>query len=250
MTRSFVTAVRTLTLFPLPGKDTDEFSSSLPFFPLAGAFLGIVLWGCAIVLAPVLEPIPYVRALLVTLLLTVLTGGIHVDGLADSADGLLGGRDRETKLRIMKDSRVGVFGVIAIVLDLMLRVILIEHLFLAEQLVFLPIVIVFSRTVQALLFSAFPYARGNEGTGAPFAKGRKYRAILVVQFSLVCAGMGCWLGWPALIPIASAFMVAGLLGMYCKAQIGGITGDCVGATNELFELTAILMFVSVVPGIR
>ena len=116
--KGLVTAIRTLTVLPVPGKDSDDFSAALPWFPVVGIILGAILytisllwsllpfeqwsWGCAVILSA---------------LLVWLTRGLHMDGLADWADSL-GGFDRERRLAIMKDSSLGAFGVMAIVLGI------------------------------------------------------------------------------------------------------------------------------------
>ncbi|MEI8191050.1 MAG: adenosylcobinamide-GDP ribazoletransferase [candidate division NC10 bacterium] len=109
--KGFITAFRTLTIIPLPGKDVEKFSSALFFFPVVGGLVGLLTafagWGVGHWLRW-----PFGAGVAAVALSTVVTGGLHLDGLADGFDSL-GGRTRERKLEIMKDPRVGSFGVMA-----------------------------------------------------------------------------------------------------------------------------------------
>src|SRR5438067_6590846 len=123
----FVAAVRFLTVLPVPGstrvfdkdEDTPRLVIGCEYFPLVGLLLALLLWLLVLVLAPFVPQL--VLAALLVAALVILTGGLHLDGLMDSCDGLFGGRTRERKLEIMRDSRVGSFGVLGGVCILLLK---------------------------------------------------------------------------------------------------------------------------------
>src|SRR5215467_5629627 len=115
----FVAAVRFLSLLPVPGRiqlfDKNENAPRIvvgcEYFPVVGMLLALLLWLLTLILTPLVPQL--VRAALLVTVLVILTGGLHLDGLMDTCDGLFGGRTRERKLEIMQDSRVGSFGVLA-----------------------------------------------------------------------------------------------------------------------------------------
>src|SRR5512145_1363019 len=121
MLHGLVTALRTLTILPVPGSDASDMSRALPWFPLVGCLLGFLLWGLAWGFGFMAVFWPGGTALVVVAASAILTRGLHLDGLADWADGFGGGRDKERTLAIMKDSHVGAFGVIALIIVLIAR---------------------------------------------------------------------------------------------------------------------------------
>ena len=122
--RVFVTALRTLTIIPVPGKDTDKFYLSIIFFPFIGAFLGAVYFGLNYLLETFMPQLALLNAGFLLLALTVLTGALHADGLADTADAFFSRKPKEKTLEILKDSRLGTFGTAALVFDFLLKFIL------------------------------------------------------------------------------------------------------------------------------
>ncbi len=232
MLRSFLLAVVFLTRLPLriaPARE-GELARALAFFPAVGLALGLVLGGVAWLLRGVLTP--SLVAVTVVTMLAMLTGGLHLDGLADVFDAWGGGRhDRDRMLEIMRDSRVGAHGAVAVALVLIAKVVA-----LAEVIahVGLPAVIVFpaaARWAVVPLVAFFPYAR-REGLGIAFRTGRGL-AELAVATALVVA-LGLWLGTP--LPFVAALAVALLFAWRVGAMLGGLTGDVYGAAIELGEV--------------
>jgi adenosylcobinamide-GDP ribazoletransferase len=236
--RGLVTAIRTLTWLPAPGRDAACFASALPWFPIVGLLLGSALYGLCLLMGTAW---PEASALAVVAGGALLTRGLHLDGLADSADGLFGGRTRERMLEIMKDSRMGAFGGIAIVLILLAKFVFIARLANLHALSWIIPAFVTSRTVQAVLAVTEPYAR-PDGTAGPFLAEAKpvhgLVALLLGMCALLVVGRLDIL-W--LVALALGLALALLLARAFRRRVGGITGDLLGATSELTE-TAVLLY--------
>ncbi|MBD3239936.1 MAG: adenosylcobinamide-GDP ribazoletransferase [Chitinivibrionales bacterium] len=234
MIRAFGTALRTLTVLRFPGKDTRHFAASLVFFAPVGALIAACTAGALYAItrgAPSLGVLGALAAVTVELL---LTGGLHLDGLADVADGFGGARERERILAIMKDPRCGSFGVAAIALDLIARVNLYVLLAAAGELWEIFWVLTFARALQPLFLAVFPSARPDSSVAKPFAPGAGGR-VAVAMAAVATLGVAGWVHGTSvmvtvMLPMAA---VAGLWGLYCRERIGGITGDCIGAANEI-----------------
>lgn len=242
--RSLLVAVQFLTRLPVPLKDVSEreIGRSALCFPLVGLLVGGVLLG-SYLLSSLAFPLTVARVLALVILILV-SGAFHLDGLADTVDALYGGRDREDALRIMKDPHVGAMGVIAIGADLLLKaavaVTLPEAAF-RGALVAMPVV-GHSAMVAAL---AWPYARPS-GLGKVFADHRSPLDVVVagvlaatVTFAaLKFAGVGSLLG--ALVP-------GGVLIALAWRKIRGVTGDVCGAINEVSEIGFLITLSALAP---
>ena len=236
MLRGLITALRTLSVAPVPGKDAARMTGALPWFPVAGLLLGAFLHGFAIMLCLALpHEWPGLVALLVLAAGVLLTHGLHLDGLADCADGLFGTRDRLKALAVMKDSRVGTFGVIALVIVLLAKWMCLARLVALLATEWVVIAYVISRLMQVDLASSQPYAR-TSGTGEPFVAGARFihisSACLVAMVILVAA---CGRGVLWIIAMFVSWIVTRMLGIWCKRRLGGITGDVLGAGSEIVE---------------
>lgn len=249
---STVAAFQLLTRIPIPIQvpfEEDVLRRSLALYPLVGLVIGGVLAGAGTLLPAVLPLAP--AAALLTGLWVVLTGGLHLDGLMDSADGLLSHRSRERMLEIMKDSRVGAMGVIACVLQLLFKYSLLAALLEARWPLaagLLAVIPVWSRWMMAAAVTSWPYARAEGGMGSLFA-GAGARHLLGA--SLLSAVLSAVVLTPAagglkdaVVLTAAGAVTAGLFGVLVAVRIagrlGGLTGDTYGAINELTE-TALLV---------
>ncbi len=227
--RSLLVAVQFLTRIPVAvdGATEREIGRSALCFPLVGLLLGGILLGSYVVVGYVFPPL--VARILAWVLLILLSGAFHLDGLADTVDGLYGGKDREDALRIMKDPHIGAMGVIAIGVSLLLKAavgaVLPEPIFRAA-LVTLPVV-GHSAMVAAL---GFPYARAA-GLGKVFADHRKrFDLVLAAVLAITVAfGLLKYVGLGALLVAAASSAI--LLAVAWR-KIRGITGDVCGAVNE------------------
>jgi adenosylcobinamide-GDP ribazoletransferase len=237
--RGLITAIRTLTLLPVPGKDSEKMSDSLPFFPLVGALIGLLPVGISFVVG-IKYGWPIGAGLLCVGAVTLLTGGLHLDGLADAFDAL-GGRTIQRRLEIMKDSRIGSFGVIALVLIVIAKIISISRLTEAGRYWQLIIPFIVSRTLQVHLIVALPYARAEGGMGQKFVEGATMYHFVVAYIVglMLCFAFGNVM---AVITGIVACLFCSILTSWIRRMFGGITGDLIGMGSELFETGIMVIF--------
>lgn len=234
MIGGFISAVRMLTIIPVPGRDAEKLSDALYWFPLIGLLLGGALWIVA-VLFPLLMPTWNLGSACVVIMVgSILTLFLHLDGLADWADGFFGARERERTLRIMKDSCVGTFGVVALVLVLLMKWLSVARMIECDALHWLVSAYVISRALQVDLAVALPYARTEGGTAAPFVRDARIRHRVVAL--VVAAGLVLIVSGPAgVLALGVAWLIGRVLAMWFRRRIGGVTGDLLGAASELIE---------------
>ncbi len=236
MLSGLVTALRTLTVIPVPGKECDSFSHSLFWFPVVGLLLGLMV--ASIGFFSSLTGWNELSAALVLLGGIVLSRGMHADGLADLADGFWGGRTREAILRIMKDPNVGSFGAIALSAMMLLKWIALFKLVSLGAFEFIAAGVLLARQVQVLLASSLPYARKEGGTAQAFVSGAGalhivVTALLTLLFLIPLLHADLY----ALVTVVAAALVGALLtGGLSWRKIGGVTGDVLGAGSEVTEL--------------
>ncbi len=207
----------------------------LGWFPVAGLLMGLLLavWDYLLGLAVG----PALRAVLDTLFLVVLTGGLHMDGLADSADGLLGHRGRERALEIMKDSRIGAWGVLAIIAVLGIKTaafcdIHSDNSNTWRTAMGLALVPYFGRLAQCFIIRLIPYCRGKEGMGHSFfGSGQPWLPAALCLLPLVFL-LGLF---PAIICLLVFACTVALLLQWYKKMLGCVTGDMIGASCEICE---------------
>ncbi len=241
MWRSLLTAFRTLTILPLPGRDAKDLSRTLFFFPLVGAFLGAVVIALFAGAKGLGFPSPQVLAALSVALITWLTGCLHVDGIGDVADAFGAGKGKERILDLLKDPRMGSFGVTAIVLDLLIKVWSWQFFLARREVAVVVWSMVFARSVQGLFITFIPNAR-SASTAGPFrVNSTPGKAMVVLSFlgtGMVAAYL--WSIAASLVFAGSSLLVSAVFALYSLKKIDGITGDCVGATNELVEISVLL----------
>lgn len=239
MFQGLVTALRTLTILPVPGRDTRDLPQALPWFPLVGCLLGIMLWGLALAFDLASAGWPAGAAITAVAGSAVLTRGFHLDGLADLADGFGGGRDQERALAIMKDPHMGAFGVMAIVLVLMAKWVACTRLVETGLISWIIPAYIVSRLSVAELAACLPYARREGGTAGPFVdKARpSHRLIALVSALLLVMAFK---GLSGALVLFFGWALCRLLGVWFLKRVGGVTGDLLGACCELVE-TGILM---------
>ena len=237
----FFIALQFLTTFPvqlkqMPSKQQN--AQSLLFYPVIGLIIGLILFA----LAYLLQDIPVILLSSVILVVWIwLTGGLHLDGLADTADAWVGGfGDPERTLAIMKDPSCGPIGVLSLIILCLLKwsalyVLLQERLYSA--LILFPLL---SRLAPLFLFLTTPYVR-KKGLGTSIAEFiPKTAAIIVFVLSLLTS---VYWGWAGMLCALS--MLGTLLYLKHKfiQRIGGITGDTVGASIEICEAVSLLSFI-------
>jgi adenosylcobinamide-GDP ribazoletransferase len=237
--RALAAAVTLLTRLPVGARvavDEADIARSLAWLPLVGVGLGgaVALAGRA--LEGRLDNLP--TAALIVAAWALATGAIHLDGLADSADAL-GGHDREHRLAIMRDSQIGSFGAIALVLVLVLKIALVAGILARGHHLWLLAIPAVARAAASALSAALPYAR-EQGTGAALVSGpQRAERLAIALATAVVVALAC-ARLRGLLAVAAAALVALAVGRLAQRRIGGITGDVLGATIELGECAALL----------
>ncbi len=233
-----------LTIFPVAPAGQAPTASSSAFFPLAGLAIGGILAGVDVLARQVL-PLPVVGAILLVTLL-VFTRAIHVEGFLDSCDGIIGGRNKERRLEILRDSRVGAFAVVGGVSLLLLQWALLTYApSTAARIELLVLFPCLSRFGMLTTMVAFNYAR-EQGLGTPFEIGRS-RWQLALGFAVAAVAAALLMGLGGLILLASTVAIALALGWWFSRLIGGMTGDTYGAVNEIAAVTVLLTATALVP---
>ncbi|MFK7938262.1 MAG: adenosylcobinamide-GDP ribazoletransferase [Roseovarius sp.] len=238
-----ITALGLLSRLPLPVIDGTRAAQAAWAYPLAGCVLGVL----AAILGALITGLglpPAIVALVVLAAMVMLTGAMHEDGLADTADGLWGGWDRGARLEIMRDSRIGTYGVIALMLSLAARWLALWMLFEAGLWAATAGLIAsaaLSRATMPVVMYALPHARTD---GLSHRVGRVAGATagvgigIGVMAALICLGVGA-------IPAACAAVVAAsTVAMIAKRKIGGQTGDILGASQQLCEIAVLFALVT------
>jgi adenosylcobinamide-GDP ribazoletransferase len=243
--KGFVTAMRTLTIISVPGPESKKFSSSLIWFPVVGLILGFVLFALGKTWTYFFSTDwPGGGAIILLATEVVLTRGLHLDGLADWADSLGGKRDRETRLAIMKDSHIGAFGVIALIMVLFGKWVALKKMLTAGSYIWLLCILIVSRDMMVSLMTTLPYARSDGGIASPFIEEiTPLQRIGAHVISIVL----CLFYGPAGFALYSVgWMVTRFLASSFQKDFGGFTGDLLGMTNEFVEM--ILLWICVLPG--
>ena len=233
-------ALRFLSILPVPQSWSGqgaELSRSVKFFPVVGLIMGAIMALAAWSISFIPQ---VVTAAIVVILQVVITRGLHLDGLADTADGFWSVSDRARMLEIMKDSYTGAMGVIAIVSALLLKFACLVVLDLNTLWRAVLLMTVVSRCMMTIPISVFPYARKEGGLGRIFYETRSpVHAIWAVVFALAS---GWFIVGPAgLTAVIAAVIATATFGFYCKWKIGGATGDTIGATCEITEIVTLLV---------
>ena len=242
--RDFITCLEFLTRGRF-SKRTDwrdeDFSRSVPYFPLVGLVIGSLLAAVNYGLFYIETPL-FLRVTLLLLAEIIITGGLMYDGFMDTADGVFSARSRERMLEIMKDSHVGSNAVLAIIILLLLKIAAYLELS-GETLTWVLLTMsVATRTFMVVFIVNFPYAR-KEGIGHMFTKYAK-PFYTYIAFA-VCAGIIAACGLQYLAVAGICFTVTLIIAQYLKTQLGGLTGDTYGALTEcgnvIYLLTAVFL---------
>jgi adenosylcobinamide-GDP ribazoletransferase len=228
-------AFQFLTNISMPSTafEADSLSRAVKFFP----FVGLVVGSGAVLVQKILishvgRPL---AALVVLIYLVLITGCLHEDGLADTVDGFGGGWTKEQVLLILKDSRIGSYGATALMLSLLARYLLLASLPIEHFAGYVISAHVLCRWSSLPLSYFFAPAREQEGQGARIAKLTSSPSLIfgsAFSFAVVVFA----LRWSSVTPLLAALLIAALSGWFYARKIGGVTGDCFGATNQLTEI--------------
>ena len=236
---TFLVAVQFLTVLPLSkSKPTAaDIGASQAYFPLVGLLLGLALAGVDAALGRLWPP-ALANALLLAFLV-LATGALHFEGFLDTCDGLFGGHDRERRLEIMRDGRVGAYAVAGGATLVLVKWAALLALAEPARLPTLIIFPVLSRWAMALAIRAFPYAR-EQGLGAAFRAGATTRRTAIAA-AIALAGAVVAAGWGGTVLFAVATGAAWLVGSFAVGRLDGLTGDVYGAICELAEVAMLLV---------
>jgi adenosylcobinamide-GDP ribazoletransferase len=232
--REFGAAVQFMTRIPVPAfrYEPGLVLGGAKFYPLVGAL--VALGAIAVERGLRSHLPPMVVAVAVLAYLVIITGGFHEDGLADTADALGGGWTRPRMLEIMHDSRIGSFGTLAIGLSLLARWALLSAMPVSRFAFYMLAAHVLCRWTSLPLGTFVGSAR-SDGLGASLA--HKISLTSAAIGTLLAFGIAGWaLRMGALVPVLAVSLITLFSGLYYRSQIGGITGDCFGATNQLAEI--------------
>lgn len=243
MINGLIIALQFLTRIPLNisiDYNKKNVSKSTFFFPVAGLIIGA--FSAATYYITSFEGRD-IAAFSAVLMMIFVTGGLHIDGLSDTCDGFFSSRSKERILEIMKDSRTGTFGVIAIVLDILAKYILISKL---QQGIFivLPLSCANARLTSVMLISYMKNARSG-GMGALFSESgtKKYFWSALIAYATF---IFMFLGAKYLIPLGATVICALLISLKSYKTIGGLTGDVYGTNTELGEIVSVAVFLAVI----
>ena len=241
-------ALSFLTILPvgLRNPADAEVSRSRGWYPLVGLLYGLLLAGLLALyqLVAVFPPYTLLSAALMVVVLGVVNRFLHLDGLMDFCDAMWGGHTVERRLEIMRDSRVGSFGVAGGFCVLLVKFAAVSTLMFSGWM--LPALLLFpmvSRWTMTMLLTVFPYGR-QEGIGSAFASGRRPWLATGLAFLTILAAAWLMLGIVGLSVLVAVSLLALLLGLWAARRLGGgLTGDCYGAVNEIMEAVSLTFFV-------
>jgi len=251
--KKFLCAIQFLTIIKLKSIKWDEefMAKSVAYFPAVGILIGCILAITYFILSPVFSNT--ITAVVLIVIEIIFIRGLHLDGFIDTVDGLFGGMNKEERLRIMKDTHPGSFGIIAVVLLILLKFALIfeilnlnDKVSIAEILILMPAL---GRYAMLIPMAIFPYARNN-GT-AHWTKFVKFREILTASLFMISSVIliSVFLNLKIFLLILLIALMIGLLifslmlSKYIASKIGGMTGDTYGALTEISEIFVLFAFV-------
>ena len=242
MIRPFLIALQFLTRIPVWTNDQysdQDIGNSLLYYPLVGFIIGLLLFTSSWMLN---ENPPLVTAALLLTIWVVLTGGLHLDGLADSADAWIGGMGNQEKtLLIMKDPNCGPAGTVAIILILLLKFTALHTLSIAGNWSVLLFALILSRAVLPLLFLTTAYVR-TDGLGVTLSKYQPHRmSKLVIATTIILVMLTG--GSDGILLIITTLITFLFLRVLMLRRIGGTTGDTAGALVEICETMLVLVVV-------
>lgn len=234
--RGFLLALQFLTIIPAGARgeaDKNKLSSCTVYFPIVGLVLGLILAGVnnLLLLIPLEQ---FLTNVILVISLIILTGGLHLDGLADTFDALLSRKDKHKMLEVMRDSRIGTMGVLSLICIILIKLSLLSSLSPDVKNVSLILMCLLSRYSLVFSMFSFSYIR-EEGKAKVFKEGINLKIFsLATLISLLSSVVLLQLKGLTIFILAAIFTF--LAGKFIVGKIGGITGDTLGAINELTEV--------------
>lgn len=236
----FLAALQFLTIIPIPWRrkaQAEEMGRSAGYFPVIGIIIGIILVGLNWLFGLILPPM--VANALLLVFLVVISGAMHLDGFADTCDGIAGHKTVEDRWQVMHDSRAGAFGIVGIVLLLLVKYVSLNNIpeaLLMMTLVLMPVV---SRWAMVYVIFAYPYAHSS-GLGKAFKQGTTWPKFTIATIiTAVVAGILAQSIGLALMFLIWVITMA--MATYFKRKFSGLTGDNYGAINEVAEVSVLIL---------
>lgn len=239
MMKSFFLALQFLTVIPVRFKKVSDkdIAKSMAYFPVFGLLLGLVLSG----LDQLLFTLNFAQItidIVLVISLCVFTGGMHMDGLADTSDAFLSRKNKEEMLKIMRDSHIGVMGVLSILSVILLKIAFLYSIDKSLKPVSLILMCSLSRWSLVCAMFLFPYAR-QEGKAKSYIQGINLKILLIATVLALASAIAFWQFKGLCVLLVIAFCTH-LIGKFINNKISGITGDTLGALCELNEATVLL----------
>lgn len=242
MIKALILSIQFLTRIPINLNidfNDENLRRSTFFYPFVGMILGALSFGIYYLFSYINKDL---ASLLTVIAMIVFTGGLHLDGLADTADGFFSNKDKEDMLEIMKDSRLGAFGVIALILIILSKYIIISNI---DSFLFPALVLSMGNSRLVTLFQiAFKKNARPGGLGEMISKTRP--KIYVLFSGIIYISILSILNIKFLIPLLVSIIVGEMISLYTYKKIGGFTGDIYGASIELTEIISLISFLEVV----
>jgi adenosylcobinamide-GDP ribazoletransferase len=234
-----------LTGIPVPLKhelSAEQLGKATAFFPLVGLVIGGILAGLNWVFSLFL-PAPVVNILLIVSLVA-LTGAMHLDGFADTCDGMAGHKPVEERWKVMHDSRTGAFGVVGIALLLLTKYVALDNVppgLMTAALLFVPVA---GRWAMVYAIFAFKYAR-PQGLGLAYKNATRWPQFIIATILTltIAAALYPLFAWAGFLVFAGILIVTTILGFYFRYKFAGQTGDTYGAINEVCETLGIIFVI-------
>ncbi|USF30540.1 Adenosylcobinamide-GDP ribazoletransferase [Clostridium sp. MD294] len=233
----FWSTVSFLTILPVPTSNKilpqEEFSKGILFYTLIGLLVGLIDYICygAIVF---FFKMPLIGAVFAVLSETIVTGGFHLDGLADTCDGFFSARKKEKMIEIMKDSRVGTNGALALLFDILLKIVFLVSMTESDGYLAVLLAPVAGKMATPILMKS-NYAKEQSGLGSLYLT-QKYTKYMIAAVLIGIALLAGFLQMKSILPIITVLLFGFLFREYCQHKIGGMTGDTLGAGYELSEI--------------
>jgi adenosylcobinamide-GDP ribazoletransferase len=244
--KGFLLLLQFMTRIPTPKMEYNpkEMGKAMKFFPVIGMIIGGILYSSYLFINQYFDS-PTLVVLIVLLIEVVLTGGLHLDGLADTFDGIFSYRSKKRMLEIMKDSRIGSNGVLALILYFLFKITLLAEVISIDQMpYFLLVMPVISRFASVLNCGIAKYAR-DTGMGKYLVEETTFVG-LVISFVITASYSYYFVGIAGIYSLLLVVILAGYFAKLMERKIGGITGDTLGAVLEMSGI--VVLFVGAING--
>jgi len=242
LTSNMLWATRLLTVLPVPSPRSEtalpeNISLATVFFPLVGALMGLALAAVAVATAAVLPS--QIASGVVLISWVLLTGALHLDGLADTVDGLAAAGTSTQRLTVMKDPRTGAKAVIVLIVVLIAKYAVVQQIVATASWWILPPACALGRWAMVPHLYFIPYAR-KSGMASPFRLVRAHH--LIAATAVLIGVLALFTGYRSFLPAVGAFVVSLVWSWQMRSKVGGYTGDSLGAVCQTAELAVLILY--------